>query len=77
MIMIMMIMMMMMTMQDDDDDVAWCEGVANIIIPRRGVDTNRVEAAAGQPGAIDISHQGTHLDISHLDISHQGTHLVS
>ena len=27
--------------------------------------------------AVDISHQGTHLDISHLDISHRGTHLVS
>ena len=64
--------MMMMTMQDDDDDdVAWGEGVANIIIPRRGADTNRVEAAAAQPGAIDISQQ---RELSHL-IS--GKHLVS
>ena len=41
----------------DDDEVAWGEGVANIIIPRRGADTNRVEAAATQPGAIDISQR--------------------
>ena len=47
--------------KDDDDaedaNVAWVEGVANIIIPRRGADTNRVEAAATRPGAIDISQK--------------------
>ena len=31
--------------------------MANIIIPRRGADTNRVEAAATRPGAIDISQK--------------------
>ena len=41
----------------EDANVAWVEGVANIIIPRRGADTNRVEAAATRPGAIDISQK--------------------